>query len=298
MSMHRKPATRIGLTLVELLIVLAIIGLLIGLTIPAVQRVRQTALRVESTNNLKQIILACHQYADANRAFLPNTAGVNPVTRSYELSLFVGLLPYIDEGSSFSAYNAKYPALPGGIRQGNTEFVVRTFVSPADPSQYNPPGGYSSYAANALAFRPQSALGRSFGDGSSNTIGFAEHYGFACGSVHYSWLWSISQTVTSPVLPTGTSTTRRATFADADLGDVAPRTIGGVTHGSGGTLTFQLAPPLNACDPRLAQTPHSSGMLVALMDGSCRSLAGAMAPGTYWAAVTPAAGDVLSSDWD
>jgi hypothetical protein len=66
-----------------------------------------------------------------------------------------------------------------------------------------------------------------------------------------------------------------------------------------GASMFQVQPnPFQGnCDPNLAATPHASGMIISLCDGSVRTLSASVSPITWWYLSTPAGGEVLPSNW-
>src|SRR5262245_27322192 len=109
--------TKHGFTLVELLVVIAIIGVLVALLLPAVQAAREAARRSQCTNNLKQIGIGVHNYADVHR--------VMPAGNYHSVfgSWLVHLLPYVEQQQLHQMYSndgmAGYPN--SGIRYGTAQ---------------------------------------------------------------------------------------------------------------------------------------------------------------------------------
>lgn len=297
---HRK---RRGFTLIELLVVIAIIAILIGLLLPAVQKVREAAARVQCTNNLKQLSLATINCSDTHQTAMPPGIGWYPssnqgVGGAYG-SLFFHVLPFIEQDN---LYNASYdPTLvpPHFNSSWNLNVIynsAKVYVCPSDPtpSGYTdgaPGFGITSYAYNHQAFGTSWAgSGRfpaTFADGTSNTIMFTEKMAVPSadpysldngGNTWWEWSPKFAADITGPA----SMFLLKPTIAYCDS-TLAPSPFG-------------INPQSNICT-LLATSSHTAVINAGLADGSVRSIAAGLDPNTWWAAITPNGGEVLGPDW-
>jgi type II secretory pathway pseudopilin PulG len=316
--------------LIELLVVIAIIAVLIGLLLPAVQKVRSAANRSKSSNNLKQIVLACHSFHDANGTLPPLAAVIPGVPTNpngtQPVSVHFWILPHIEQGNLWNLGVTNGGAWPNGpgVRSGGTSSAgsktVPTYISPRDWS--NPlqdwvesnhgTWGVSNYGANHAVFGVPCGSNTNahmrliqIGDGTSNTVGFAEQYG-RCGlgepdstsgappNNYYQKLWAYNVTWNWERGPYFDTRLMSSFGGLSQSGNPAPACTCTATATA---IPPQDSPTPAACNPYYVQAMDSSVCLVGMMDGSVRNVTTSISGTTWVRALWPNDGLVLGNDW-
>jgi prepilin-type N-terminal cleavage/methylation domain-containing protein len=325
-----RTTQRRGFTLIELLVVIATIALLIGLLVPAVQKVREAANRIRCNNNLKQLGLAAQNYHDMHQHLPPGIGYYPPGSGAFGTTFF-HLLPYVEQDNLYKSAlgSVTFPSPDGPTTvyyPGNNNVYrqpVKIFLCPSDPSVGSDgvvtinefSFGASSYAGNAMVIgqndlstnpptsNPQGKTTLTdILDGTSNTILHAEKYA-RCSNTFMAPAFrdggSAWAYCTSPLFPWQPPPMNPPAKGFQPGFCIAGLVRRGAPNAIGPESIFQHQPSpfLGNCDPTRAATAHTGGIQVGLADGSVRTLAPTMSGATWWAAVTPSGGEVLGSDW-
>ncbi len=293
--------SRRGFTLIELLVVIAIIGVLIGLLLPAVQKVRDAAARIQCQNNLKQIGLACHNYHDSQQALPPGyyaTAAYPDTYPGWGWGAF--LLPYLEQDTLYRQidFNSSVAA-SAAARAKVTMYLCPADVPPQSPFVLTDVTGAavatvapSSYAATVgpdadeadaatgggVFYRNSHTRLTDITDGTSQTVMIGDR---AWLMVQGTWAGAPSGAITraGPRNPWPNATASAAVLVQAHNNWINIR-----SDADGGLDDFS--------------SNHSGGANLLFADGSVHFLHDITADGpvhwAFWAMGTRAAGDIVS----
>jgi prepilin-type N-terminal cleavage/methylation domain-containing protein len=292
-------------TLIELLVVIAIIAILIGLLLPAVQKVGEASSRLSCSNNMKQLSLACHNFAGAYSDKLPTIT--HEVAPGSEGSVMVAIMPYLEQDNLYTAYQtAANMTVASGTGAGPTAFnatvIKRPFICPSDytaQSGLTKAGwGGTSYSGNGFLFAklgwftvtdPKLSTFKigSIPDGSSNTIGFAER-----------------------VMESEVSNNRDMAYAKGPSGSeyynfpcfgIYQNTYPSYFATSNwwfSQQSFQFKPKIGSAVRWSVSSGHTGVIQIAMMDGSVRLVTPNTDVLTFWLASVPNDSQVLPGDWN
>ena len=271
---------RPGFTLIVLLVVIAIVGALIGLLLPAVQKVRSQAAKMGCQNNLKQLALAAHNYEQANGVF-PQGNNADEKDPLFTLSWLVQLLPYLEQDAVWQQTLADCRRLPiRGLGPPHVGFITKVpaFTCPSDGRLATLHRTTSKHGAGVLVSLG-SYLGVS-GSGTSPTDGVLH---FGSKTRHADILDGASQTLLigerppSPDFYFGWWYSPSTAIAGLQtLGIGSNKQMGGLgdfdpyPHCPLGPYPYQAGKWNEDCDTFHFWSPHTAGSNFALCDGSVR----------------------------
>ncbi len=168
-----RSGRQAGFTLVELLVVIAIIGVMVGLLLPAVQAAREAARRMSCQNNLKQLGLAVHNYADIYKRFpigtLHNDPAHNPVMAAWsggnhrKGSVLVKLLPQIEQSPLFEQLDFNFDVEAQLATLGYTGAggnLMTPYICPSDGTTSSQLANANQYYNYAISMGNQNMPGR------------------------------------------------------------------------------------------------------------------------------------------
>jgi prepilin-type processing-associated H-X9-DG protein len=284
------------------LVVIAIIAILIGLLLPAVQKIREAANRMKCSNQLKQMSLGAANYENTNGVMPPSWAHNNGTAYG---SLHFWLLPYVEQDNLFRQ--------AGNNSWNVNNSKVNIYTCPSDPTKWNSfPDGGTSYAFNLMVFGPTwgqdyksglNSLITSMPDGTSNTVLFAERYKLCQPSSggHTDPVWAAHpwSTPNGPwaVAAFGYTTSSNSPYGYPNLNGGTSGYYPDLGWANGPGTPFQTNPTAANCNWYVLQSAHSGTMNAAMGDGSVKSVRSSISVQTWTQACHPSDGQPFASDW-
>jgi prepilin-type N-terminal cleavage/methylation domain-containing protein/prepilin-type processing-associated H-X9-DG protein len=297
----RSSATsrRAAFTLIELLVVIAIIAVLIGLLLPAVQKVREAAIKARCQNNMKQMALALHNYHSGNEVY---PQGINVKN---QLSFHVYILPYMEQDNLFKTFNLSATSYTANTAAGLVN--VNNFMCPSSTaffspytSDWSPPNGngkktYTTHyygVAGPKGTNPQTGAAYTLAPGQDNSQG-----GFANQGVLY-----LSSTTRATDITDGASNTLL-------LGEISWNDENGYRVWLRGTCCANDGVPVRNVKNAIDIVPYNGsnnyndasfgsmhtggGANFALADGSVRFISANISLGAYLSAASRNGGETI-----
>ena len=330
---RRGPSRRSGMTLIELLVVIAIIGILIGLLLPAVQKIREAAGRIQCQNNLKQLGVAVHHYHDTQRR-MPQYFGVQGNPYPYPSfppenqqkvygSWFAHLLPFVEQDNLYRTAQAEIsssgknePECIGWTGGGGG--VVIDHYNGHDYVSISGGGCTSSIAhgiwidgVHQSSFKVLQCPADPTRNGETGLI-YGDYWGATSYLANYNaWVtdrkagvWGTA--VNFAIFTDGLSNTVLFSegYQDCDrIGRIALyswfyHNFGLDWYQQPNTLMFQTNPDIRDCDNWRTQSGHPAGVHVGLADGSVRMVRSGISQSTWDSVLLPRDGTVPGSDWN
>lgn len=293
---------RAGLTIVDLLVCIGIIGLLMSLLLPALQAARGSARKLDCLNRIRQLALASQEFESAHGKMPKTGSGFDAAGEIFVLSPHVSLLPYLEQRALFEAIDmsetASGRAEPPSSRRNAAALsaFVQPFVCPDDDMAS---GGHTNYRAcmaygPAVIVQPRGVTERENGsgpwrygrgadlagirDGLSNTILFGEKLvGDSDATTYTPWRDSASAFIDPMTIAQTIETCSRVPTRPAQHRSYGGKWLFGGFHATWYNHVLTPNSPTPDCGEGggavTARSFHQGGVNVSLADGSGRFIA-------------------------